>query len=95
MNGWTGPRFPNRTSQNVVWGTANCSTGCVFDVTADPTEHRDLARSQPALLALLTRKLVEAEASVWNPSRGRPAEQACRIMADAYYGHYGPFERLS
>ena len=47
---WTGPQWPNASSNSFAanhshWDvTANClPNGCLFDLTADPTEHYDIA----------------------------------------------------
>jgi len=57
---WTGPKSPNSTKvvdNNPGCGNGNNTAapdpesgpGCLFDLSKDPTEHVDLARTQPAL----------------------------------------------
>lgn len=56
---WTGPRHPNATAHPD--DDAGCgATGCLFDIEVDPTEHADLARQRPALLANLSSALAAA-----------------------------------
>ena len=53
---WTGPQHPNKTK--LEDNDAGCPTsGCVFDIEADPTEHNDLARAQSALQQQLLAEL--------------------------------------
>ena len=41
-DGWTGPQCPN--SSYVTPGSGNCQPFCLYNLTADPTEHHDLAK---------------------------------------------------
>mmetsp|Transcript_36903 Transcript_36903/g.80960 ORF Transcript_36903/g.80960 Transcript_36903/m.80960 type:complete len:523 (-) Transcript_36903:110-1678(-) len=54
MGMWTGPRHPNTTV--LTDADHSCDEHCIFDVEADPNEHKDLAPSSPKLL----KKLLEA-----------------------------------
>lgn len=46
---WVGPRYPNGTTPGTVWPEpADCERGCLYNLTADPTESTDLASVQPA-----------------------------------------------
>jgi len=46
---WVGPRYPNKTTPSTVWPPpSDCQRGCLFNLTADPTESNDLAAVQPA-----------------------------------------------
>mmetsp|Transcript_13788 Transcript_13788/g.50210 ORF Transcript_13788/g.50210 Transcript_13788/m.50210 type:complete len:561 (+) Transcript_13788:81-1763(+) len=50
MNGWTGPQWPNATTDWAAqnsWAECGVDTGCLFELRADPTEHNDLADSFP------------------------------------------------
>ena len=45
---WTGPQHPNATK--LKDDDPGCpESGCIFDIEQDPTEHVDLAQTQPAL----------------------------------------------
>jgi hypothetical protein len=63
---WMGPLYPNASTpcgnEHVGKGHsalcgAGCSTGCVFDIYADPTEHHDLAEHLPHVKDLLLARL--------------------------------------
>ena len=74
---WTGPQSPNKTK--VKDSDAGCGTGgngCLFNIQMDPTEHYDLAKSQPGLLANLTRKLAAVVSTQFQTG------------ADEYHGNY-------
>ena len=50
MNGWTGPQFPNVTTDWMAedtWGDCGLETGCLFNLGEDPTEHNDVASRFP------------------------------------------------
>jgi hypothetical protein len=56
--GWAAALYPNSTSSEGDTGfAADCSAGCLFNVTADPGEHHDLSAAMPderdAMLAQL------------------------------------------
>ena len=47
---WTGPQYPNATAGNQTkeWATTmDCSRGCLYNLTADITEHVNLAEELP------------------------------------------------
>eukprot|EP00666_Eupelagonemidae_sp_cell4sb_P017883 gene17883-biopygen28455 len=46
------PQFPGRHRS-----VKHASSGCVFDIFADPTEHDDLAAQQPAVAKALADRL--------------------------------------
>jgi len=48
--GWAANLFPNNTSaEGDVSFSVDCAQGCLFNVTADPNEHDNLALSQVAV----------------------------------------------
>ena len=57
----TSPIYPNSSSllphRDAGTVRVNCSAGCLFDVTLDPEERRDLAASAPKLVAELWAQL--------------------------------------
>ena len=71
--------------------------GCLFNVTADPTEHIDLAAGAPAeLLSRLDRELKQAAETVWSPpAPGHGEDPMCRkVAAQRYGGFFGPFQEI-
>lgn len=98
MTGWTGPTYPNNTGPQpqyfpVLTWKYDCGSGCLYDIEADPTEHVNLASSQPELLANLTQRLAELNQGNQFPNRGKPTLRACE-RAVLNGGYYGPFEHL-
>ena len=98
---WTGPEYPNATTATQppaeqVYGDCGFETGCLFDLESDPAEHKDLAATQPAVVARLRAKLVVANATVYNPVRPYNTK-ACEVaLARRHdpkhnFGWWGPF----
>ena len=106
MAPWQGPAYPNASTPYNnsfrVPGYA-CSTpyrrACLFNVSADPTEHHDLSASRPADLKHMLDLLVNRSASFFNPSRGKGQNESCAIAEGAYkgprgQGFFGPWLEL-
>eukprot|EP00038_Savillea_parva_P001046 m.100915 g.100915 ORF g.100915 m.100915 type:complete len:619 (+) comp10367_c0_seq1:74-1930(+) len=99
---WTGPRWPNQSSTPFAanhshWDvTADCTSGCLYNLTADPTEHVDIASKHPEIVATLRKQLDTANATVFSPNRGQPdTKLACSVALSHYHGFWGPFLNLS
>ena len=75
-----------------LWA-ADCGSGCLFDVAADPAERVDLA-ADPAhatsTLPSMRAELAALNADVFAPDRGGDAPEAC-ARGLALGGYYGPF----
>lgn len=94
--GWCGPIHPN---SSMAWDsfatTINCSWtppyrfGCLFDVVNDPNEHVDLASSLPEKATELYHALLRAEQGFFDPDRGQPDPEGCRLANDT--GWWQPF----
>jgi arylsulfatase A-like enzyme len=96
---WQGPQYPNSTTPNNGTGIVpdtikeDCgSTGCLFDISSDPTEHNNLAASMPAKAATMLQSLQAVIDTISpNPAyRGTPQEEACEAAAAAG-GFWVPF----
>ena len=95
--GWTGPRYPNAStdwlSQHTVRRCTVPAAGkraCLYDLARDPGEHVDLAARQPARTAAMLRALWAHNATAYLPDRGADDGAAC--VAALARGHYwGPF----
>jgi hypothetical protein len=97
---WTGPTFPNASTPWTIDGVPpsfQCSTpykiGCLFNVSADPTEHNDLAESQPEVAKRLLDRLRVYSATYFNPDRGDHDPRACK-QVQKNKGFYGPWLEL-
>mmetsp|Transcript_32284 Transcript_32284/g.89174 ORF Transcript_32284/g.89174 Transcript_32284/m.89174 type:complete len:715 (+) Transcript_32284:50-2194(+) len=81
---------PERNAQS-FW-QLDCADGCLFNVSADPTEHIDLA-SDPLYKTTLVELRLELERlnrGNFNPDRGSGMLSACEL-AMLNGGYYGPF----
>ena len=74
QSGWTGPLFPNSTTHGTCFDggcVLDCSHGCLFELSSDPTEHVDRSR-EPALaarVAAMRQAIAAAEATKYLPVR--------------------------
>lgn len=103
MSVFQGPQFPNASTPWDAVGSKlkvpdfQCSTptkvACLFNVSADPTEHHDLAveRSDDAMRLLA--RLKNLSATSFNPSRGDGDKRAC-VQAKKT-GFFGPWLELA
>jgi hypothetical protein len=66
--GWTGPVFPNSTGANPSAPSLSCNPACLFNLTADPTEHDDVADSHADVVALMVSSLANQTASFYSNS---------------------------
>lgn len=103
---WTGPTYPNSTSPWDTWTTVqDCSparasggrfaathkVGCLFDIFADPSEHHDLAMTEPKRAERMLRRLQTLDASVFDPDRGTPDRDGACKQVVANGGYWGPW----
>lgn len=92
---WTGPAFPNAsTSTKGCEAVLDCGDfGCLFNTSADPTEHVDLAHdpSMAATMEHMRQLLATANATFFNPDRGSVSKLACEAALGKYGGFWGPF----
>ncbi|KAK7231142.1 sulfuric ester hydrolase [Aureococcus anophagefferens] len=66
------------------------TTGCLYNVTADPTESDDLAAARPGAVAALRSRLEALRATVYAPDRGAKDDAACAQIA-TNGGFWGPW----
>lgn len=91
---WMGPRYPNGTQDPGCNRAEPCAAngGCLYNVTADPSEYVDLAASRPKELRALQARLAELQKTVFNPVRtGGGGIVAKNYARDVYHGYWGPF----
>jgi len=91
QDGWQGPFYPNDTVWNGDTAIHDCTGGCLFDIFEDPTEHNDLATTNPTLLKSLKARLDEAQKTVFSPNRGKTDPTACTAALGPHKGYWGPF----
>ena len=88
---WGGPFSPNTTANPGRYTIAHCGEGCLYNIIEDPTEHHNLAESNPAKLKEMQNKLAQYQATHFHPDRGRKWPGACTAALDQYGGFWGPY----
>ena len=93
---WSGPQYPNATTaSSPVYGvTIDCgSTGCLFDLEADMTEHTDLAASLPGVAEKLNARRKELALGIFTRPKV-PDDPACMEAAFTKWGGFlGPWRK--
>eukprot|EP00041_Stephanoeca_diplocostata_P020583 m.463849 g.463849 ORF g.463849 m.463849 type:complete len:165 (+) comp21612_c0_seq10:108-602(+) len=95
---WTGPFSPNNTVPppgGNGWPDVHldCSEACLFNILEDPYEYSNLA-GNPAYKDTLEQMKTAyntAAATVYDPDRGDPQEQAC-VAYNSRGGFVGPYQ---
>jgi hypothetical protein len=83
--------MPHRRTHWDTHDTANCTTGCLFNILADPTEHVDLAAAMPAKVAELRARIAELNATIFLPDRGTDDGAGCAAALSWGRGFWVPF----
>jgi hypothetical protein len=74
---WYGRFSPNGTKKVVYDDDVGCwPTACLFDLAADPTEHVDVGRSEPAALGMMLARFHALEATYHPPKANPPTDAA-------------------
>ena len=98
QNIWSGPVSPNGTTWNDV--PYHCGIpssppvgkgGCLFNVLSDPTEHDDVAASNPAIVQAMYARILELQQTAFTPNRGSDDGSACRAALGKWQQRWGPF----
>jgi hypothetical protein len=66
-----------------------CRRACATRSISDPSEHHDLALSQPALAQSILDRMHQVQPSWYNPDRGNPDPRACEVAEST--GFWAPF----
>ena len=99
MSVFQGARFPNASTPWTNNSTLKvpsfaCSMpnkiGCLFNVSADPTEHHDLALERPDDAKALLERLRAVSKTQFDPDRGTSQPAAC-AQVRANGGFFGPW----
>jgi len=103
---WTGPSYPNASSAgHDPSGTVlDCKDGCLFDVVNDPTEHTDIAASNPTIVNELSARLTELSKGFFsnndtgvnsvlcNQNTNASVPCACYMALEYWNGFLGPYQ---
>jgi len=94
--GWTGPQSPNATGKpeysdmTEVCGRTP-STGCLFDIFADPSETVNLAAEKHVIFNDMLAEIDDVQKTVYSPHRGVEDTSACDKAVGEYGGFWGPW----
>jgi hypothetical protein len=101
---WTGPVFPNASSpmHPPKGAVVNCgSNGCLFDVVNDMTEHVDIAKQHPDIVADMINRLTASKPSFYSNNETGVCEHnsslpissvcACDAARVVWGGYMGPY----
>ena len=77
------PMYPNGTSDPSCNTTIDCSEGCLFNIFDDPSEHTNLAQSQPEKLQEMIQLLAQLNQTYFDPIRsGGDPKLAAKVRKD-------------
>ncbi len=96
MAGWPGLKTPNNTASpdwdNLVESCGRTpETGCLYNIYEDPTEHNNIAATNPDIFQQMLAEVDEAQKQVFSPERGIADGLAVKVANEAYDGFWGPF----
>ena len=102
QNIWTGVYYPNQTTswKDIPYdcgfpGKAppanKTASGCLFNITADPTEHFDVADQFPDVVTELYARINAWQETAFSPDRGSTDPAACEAAVTRWGGFWGPF----
>lgn len=91
---WTGPSFPNSSfppssTARILATSVDCSQGCLFNVTADPSEYHDLSRTLPLIVSQMRARIEELNRTTFSPHRGLPSGAGCYVALQKWGGFWG------
>ena len=94
QNIWTSATYPNRSTSwdNTGYDCSATKAGiCLFNVFTDPTEHDDIAISNPAKAQELLARIAAHNATLFTPDRGQSDPLACTTALGKWRGFWGPW----
>ena len=90
---WSGLQFPNASTNQTDWDATSldCSSGCLYNLTNDRSEHNNLAAEHPDTVAKMTARMREINATAFSPQRGASSPLGCEVALDTYGGFWVRF----
>lgn len=99
---WSGPQTPNETTHEhpnpgSVFDDCGFELGCLFNLTADPSEHANVAAKHPDIVQRIRQAITKHNATVFAPYRPNNLQKACAVVLSKYkdpthsFGWWGPF----
>lgn len=92
---WQSPVYPNASVPAANSTPFDCGRGCLFNVTADPSEYDDLAAARPDDVARLTDRFHTLIATRYNPPLTQKNATACSGRVAVHHGFNGPYYQVS
>lgn len=80
-NGGSWSNYTNGTHCS-AFSPVYCDTACLYNVTADPGEHHDLAEAKPEILAMMIKRF-DSHQSTYHPPTFNPAPEDAETCAAA------------
>jgi arylsulfatase B len=65
--------------------------GCLFNIFDDPTEHNDIAATNPEIVQELYARILEIQKTAFSPDRGSDDGTSCKAALEKWGGFFGPF----
>ena len=87
---WTGPRWPTDKSHTPLEDDPGCPMGgCLFNLSADPTEHREISAALPRERDRLRARLDALLRTKFQTNWTDPRFEACTTLAEYVASHRG------
>lgn len=93
---WQSPNFPNVTGSSSGPNGDCTASGCIFNLSEDPSEYADLSSSQPKIAATLLTAINAERNQTFSPNRGAQSDLSCLAAGPGgkWNGFWGPFVEL-
>ena len=89
---WQSPIYPNASTDHSKETEYDCGmTGCLFNITSDPSEYENLADSEPMLLQQMTKLYQQKNATKFWLKRVQVDAAKCAAKRDERGGFLGPY----
>ena len=89
---WTGPVYPNATTNHSAELPFECNGGCLFNIQDDPSEYTDLATSNPAKLKEMHDLFVQLNATTFEAAKSLVDPAKCEAYVNTHGGFLGPWD---
>jgi len=89
---WQSPIYPNASTDHSKETEYDCgTTGCLFNITRDPSEYDNLAEAEPMLLQQMTKLYQQKNATKFWLERVQVDAAKCAAKRDERGGFLGPY----
>lgn len=96
---WSGKFYPNvtttlSTKKQVFYANTNCFPACLFNVTDDPTEHKDISGDYPTIVNNMLAILQNQSRSIFYRQRTGNDPNCVKTAKTIYGGYIGPYREI-